>query len=105
MKNLYEFEWSFRGGNVCGRFLATAEDVENITNKEVYFGEILGKHSEIYGRMDEGDIKLVTDNQEFISMAAKIRVCLESGYNPFHYLSEEEESEEYLNDLESDRDD
>jgi hypothetical protein len=32
---------------------------------EVNFGEIAGKHSEIYGTVDEGDITIVEDTSTF----------------------------------------
>lgn len=44
-KVIARFEWDFgRGGDVEGLFVTTLEDIEKITGKYVYFGEILGKH-------------------------------------------------------------
>jgi hypothetical protein len=113
--NLYEWEWDCgRQGSVGGRFFATPDSLERIFGKEIYFGEILGKHSEVVGRLERDEVKLVTDNQEFIAKAKELSVNLESGYNPFDYYegddidqSEDDERislEEYLNDLEHDRD-
>lgn len=87
MENYYEFKWDCgRGGNVNGRFLAKPEEVEKIIGTEVYFGEILGKHSEVYGIIEKGEITLVTDDQDFIKRAEELKVNLCSGYNPFHYV-------------------
>ena len=81
---LWSFYWDCgRQGEVEGLFKATREEVENAIGKEVYFGEILGKHNEIYGMIEEGEIELVSDNPIEV-MSAK-----ESGYNPLEYLSED----------------
>ena len=90
MENLYEFYWDCgRQGVVRGRFLATKEVLDKMIGKEVYFGEILGKHSDIYGTLEECDITLITDNQEFLQKAKELKVNLESGYNPLDYIEEE----------------
>lgn len=88
MKNLYDFYWDCgRQGEVEGRFLATPKEIENLIGKKVQFGEILGKHSDIYGIIEEGDITLITDNQQFIKEASRIGVDLCFGYNPIHYYT------------------
>lgn len=88
MESLYEFYWDCgRNGELEGIFLATQEKVNALIGKEVYFGEVLGKHPEIYGTIKKEDIKLVTDNQDFLIMAFDLGVCLESGYNPFDYYT------------------
>jgi len=85
-ENLYDFYWDCgRQGDLDGRFLATEEDVKSIIGKEVNFGEALGKHSEIRGIIEEDDIKLVTNNQEFLKEADILKIDLSSGYNPFDY--------------------
>ena len=61
----------------------------------MYFGEILGKHSEVYGELSEGDFELKTNDQEFIEKFEDIfRENYSQGYNPLEYLSEEDENEE-----------
>ena len=91
MKNLYSFYWDCgRQGEVEGRFLATKEEVNNAIGKEIYFGEILGKHSEIYGKLEKNEIKIITDNQDFLKMAEDLEINLSSGFNPLSYIQEEE---------------
>jgi hypothetical protein len=75
-------------GEVTGIFDATREAVKAAIGKDVYFGEILGKHSEIYGTLDEGDLTELTDDQKFIQQAKDFK-CIPVGYNPLDYLSEE----------------
>lgn len=79
---LWRFYWDCgRQGEVEGLFKATKEEVENVIGKDVDFGEILGKHSEVYGTIEDGDIELVSDNPIEV-MSAK-----EFGYNPLNYIS------------------
>ena len=42
------------------------EYVDNFTGREAYFGEIAGKHSEIYGTVDEDEISITEDAVEFL---------------------------------------
>ena len=86
--NLYEMIFDCgRMGNLVGRFLSTPETIEALIGKELYFGEVLGKHSEVYGPFERDDFRMITDNQDFINMANEIGVSLESGYNPFEYYT------------------
>lgn len=83
---LWSFFWDCgRQGEVEGLFKATREEVENATGKDVYFGEILGKHSEVYGTLEEGEITLESDDSLVVLNA------IESGYNPLEYLEEEDD--------------
>lgn len=87
-KGIYKFYWDIgRRGEVESTFIATAEDVEQIQGKHIYFGEILGKHSEVYGDIDQGDITLITDDQEFIAkFEAVMGEGWRTGHNPFDYV-------------------
>lgn len=49
---LWKFEWNLgRSGSVSGLFSATQAEVDTVIGREVYFGSILGKHSEVYGKV------------------------------------------------------
>ena len=62
MKKLYSFYWDCgRMGNLQGLFIAEESEVQKILSKEVYFGEVLGKYSEIYGTVDFEDIEVVSE--------------------------------------------
>lgn len=68
MNNLYRFCWDCgRAGDVEGVFIASHDELENIIGKEVYFGEILGKHSEVYGIVERDEVKLISNDQDLIS--------------------------------------
>ena len=81
-KCLWSFCWEYGGqGKIEGLFKATKEDIENAIGKNVYFGEVLGKNSEIYGVFEEMDITLVSDNP------IEVINAYENGYNPLNYIT------------------
>lgn len=92
-RGIYRFHWDCgRQGEVTGLFIATAEDVAEAIGKQVYFGEILGKHSEIYGKLEADEITLISENPSDVEVFERLRLA--SGYNPLHYLPEPEDEGE-----------
>lgn len=91
-KVIVEFNWDCgRQGNVESTFVCDAGKLEASFGKEVYFGEILGKHSEIYGTLDREDITIKSDDQEFIDKFEEIMgVGWYSGHNPIIAIDEQE---------------
>lgn len=86
-KGLYKFNFDCgRMGELNGIFIADSKDVESVIGKEVYFGEVLGKHSDIYGTIDEGEIKLITDDPEIVSLMEENNIS--TGFNPLDYVEE-----------------
>jgi hypothetical protein len=75
-----------RHGYLCGLFIADDEDVKNIIGKKIHFGEALGKHSDVTVILEEEDLEIVCEDQEFINQAKQYKLFV--GYNPFHYLDE-----------------
>jgi hypothetical protein len=45
--------------------------IDLITGKYCYFGEIAGKHSEVYGDIDKDDITLITDEKSVNEWVSK----------------------------------
>lgn len=89
-KILVRFFWDFgRSGDIEGVFVCTKIELETAIGKEVYFGEILGKHSEVCGTLDEDDVEILSEDQDFI--AKFIEIVGSSGYNPLAYLQKEDE--------------
>ena len=86
MKALFKMNFDCgRNGNLEGVFIADTDDVKYLVknNISVYFGEVLGKHSDVSGCVDESEITMITTDENVISV-----VCehgLESGYNPFDH--------------------
>lgn len=91
MKKLYKFKWDCgRMGVVDSLFIAAEEDVEKAIGAQVDFGEILGKHSNVYGTLNQTDLTVVSDDQEFIEKLEALRI-LPTGHCPLHNLSEDDE--------------
>lgn len=81
-KAVYSFyEDCGRMGDLSGVFLTEKRKVEELIGTEVYFGEVLGKHSEIYFVIEEPMIEMISDNPELIAIFEKYPQ-LESGYDP-----------------------
>ncbi|KAA6348063.1 hypothetical protein EZS27_004515 [termite gut metagenome] len=78
-----------RNGTLYGLFVAEKAFVNYmIENKvEVYFGEVLGKHSEIQGSLGPSDIKMVSDDPEFVKAIQDKKA--ECGYNPLEQATYE----------------
>lgn len=95
MKGIYEFYWDVgRMGSVSGTFIADSDMIDKAIGKQVYFGEILGKHSEVYGTLDEWDLELKTQDQDFINKFEEIMgEGYSTGYNPLDYIEFEGEEE------------
>lgn len=90
MKGIYKFHWDCgRQGDVEGCFVADDREVKSAIGKEVYFGEILGKHSEIYGTLEKDEIELTTTDSQVVSLFEQFKLA--SGYNPLEYLQEDQE--------------
>lgn len=96
MKAIYNFFMDCgRMGDVEGTFVANKEDVQKAIGKYIYFGEILGKHSEVSCNLDEGCLTLVTEDQEFISKFEEIMgEGWSSGHNPMDHLPDDYDEEE-----------
>lgn len=93
MKGLYKAKIDCgRSGYLHGLFVAEINEVEELikAGPELYFGEVLGKHSDIVVVVERTDVELVTTDEDFIQKAIEIKL-LPLGYNPFDYLPEEEE--------------
>lgn len=94
-KAIYEFHWDCgRMGDLNGLFVAEKSAVEKLIGKEIYFGEVLGKHSEIYGELEEGDLSVMSEDQDFISKLEEVfGAGTISGYNPLDYYEEDDGQE------------
>ena len=88
MEKLYEFHWDCgRQGNVNGMFIADEKAVDIAMGNEVSFGEILGKHSDVRGYLEECDLKVVEVSGQTVKELKNALGCTISGYNPLNYVS------------------
>lgn len=92
IKGIYRyFSDGGRMGDVDALFIANEIEVAEIIGKTVYFGEILGKHSEVTCDIEESELTLVSDDQEFIKKFISIMGDgTISGHNPIEYYNEQE---------------
>lgn len=85
MKKVYSFYWDCgRMGIVEGLFVADDATVKQAIGNRVYFGEILGKHSEVYGTLEENDLQELSDNPDVVAF---VEEHASIGYNPLHYIT------------------
>lgn len=87
-----------RSGVVEGLFVTYTLYVEALLASKVvvYFGEILGKHSEIHKAIEPEEIKLITKEKKVVKMFEAYNLAI--GHNPFNYETLQGESiEDYVN--------
>jgi len=104
MKKLYSYYIDYgRSGNLEGLFIAEESELKKILGKEIYFGEILGKHSEVTYTFDESDFNVLSEDQYKIEWLESLLGSSVSGYNPLDYFEdskwipiEEDEDEEWI---------
>lgn len=86
MKYLYKFYWYCgRSGHLEGLFVATEDEVSSMIGEHVYFGEVLGKHSEVQGKIEKGDITKLDISNEAVLEVEKHLGRNWSGINPLDY--------------------
>jgi len=85
MKGIYRFEHNCgRMGKLSGIFTAESEDVEKINGQTVIFGDVLGKHSEIYTDIDtDENLKLISDTPADVEMFERLELA--TGHDPFYF--------------------
>ena len=86
MEKLYSFGWDFRDGKIEGLFIAKENDVKNLVGIEISFGEALGKHSEIYGEIEEGDIEEKNVSPSTLAELKSVFGDTICGFNPLDYV-------------------
>ena len=92
MNNLYSFYVDCgRQGSLDGLFIATQEEVDKAIGKEMYFGEVLGKHSDVQGTLEAHEITLVSSDQDKVEWLLGLLGTCVSGFNPLEYISQDDE--------------
>jgi len=94
-KRLWKFKQDFgRMGEIESVFIAHISEVRDLIGKTVFFGEILGKHSDIHTDISKEDFTVITENQEVIEELEKhLGTTTISGYNPINYYNEQEQED------------
>lgn len=100
-QTLYKFRWDVpRLGEIESLFIADSEQVEAVMGMTVYFGEVLGKHSDIQGTLDPEDLTIITQEPGVIADLVRLfsgdrygRSGSLCGLNPLHTLQDDEGNE------------
>jgi hypothetical protein len=97
-KILVRFEIDYdRQGSVDGLFVTTKEQMEALSGVNINFGEILGKHSEVW--IDDFNwtefCTVLTDEQDKIEFLIDLLGWNISGYDPSDYYNITESDEYY----------
>lgn len=92
MLNLYSFYVDCgRMGSLDGLFIATQEQIDNAFGKHMYFGEVLGKHSEVQGELEASEIELISSDQDKVLWLYELLGSDVSGFNPLSYISDDDD--------------
>ena len=92
MKAIFKFDFDCgRVGNLYGLFVAEKEDVAKLieSKRDVYFGEVLGKHSRIVGPVEDRDITMISDDSELVAKVEELN--MEVGFNPVQIAADYDE--------------
>ncbi len=97
---LLELGWDGRGGSVFEQRALPLKNVLRIKDilldKEVYFGEIWGKHSEVCGTICEKTIRIIKDKDKVLSFLKEFPSGIDYDYSFIDtFIEREEESLEY----------
>lgn len=78
-----------RMGNLEGLFVCTQDELDDIKGRMIQFGEVLGKHSNVYSDETYVKCRVISKDQEFIADLLTVSgyntVC---GFNPLDYTEE-----------------
>lgn len=86
MKALFKMNFDYgRSGSLEGLFVAEKKYIDYLVEQEleVHFCEVLGKHSDVCGRVAPEEITLVTMDVNVLEVIEEYE--LENGYNPLNY--------------------
>ena len=88
MQKIYSYYEEFgRMGELSGVFVSTDEALLAKKGQLAYFGEVLGKHSDIFTDEWFDHVECLTDDQDFIKKAIKYGL-VRSGINPLEYIDD-----------------
>lgn len=85
---LWRFNWDVgRAGVVESVFVAKQSEIDAALGSYVFFGEILGKHSDVRGRLDLEDLQVLSEDPALIALFQKH--VGGTGHNPLDYMDDE----------------
>ena len=99
-KELHPYLYRFfvdcgRMGHLEGLFIAHPKELEEAYGHTLYFGEVLGKHSEVIVDFDEEDIELVSKDVSKVKWLQDLLGDTVSGFNPIAKHNDQKEDGVY----------
>lgn len=88
--NLYKMFVDYgRSGEIEGLFAASEEDITGSYGRDVYLGEVLGKHSDVCFELEESMITKLDVSPDIVqTIVAAVGDVTLSGYNPLEYIDD-----------------
>ena len=100
---LLEMGWDGRGGSVFERRALPLKNAlrvkEILLDKEVYFGEIWGKHSEVYGSMSEDTFEIIKDKKKIKDFIKEYPSGIDYDHSFIYTFIENNEEDEMQDDV------
>lgn len=95
MKVIAKFFWDRgRSGSIDGLFIAEKSEIQSAVGQHIYLGEVLGKHSDVYGDIGEGDITIISEDSTVVEVLLNLfEDGTISGFNPLEYIEDTDEGE------------
>lgn len=88
---LWKYSKDLYYGKISGLFISTEEEINKfLLDRTIYFGEVLGRHSEVsidFKKDDFIPLRITKEVVQEIVDTSRNRTI--SGYNPFEYVDEE----------------
>jgi hypothetical protein len=83
-KHVYQWFWDCgRHGSLEGLFVATEGRIKEAEGKEAYFGEVLGKHSDVWVELESKHFSKLSSDENVVEF---VKDHGPFGYNPLHYI-------------------
>lgn len=93
MKKLYRYNlYCGRMGSIDSVFVADDEEMKKALGKRIYFGEVLGKHSEIVDEeFSESSLEVLSEEQSVCDIIEEH--IGSTGHCPLNYIDEDEDED------------
>ncbi len=92
---LVKYQEDFGYGCLDGLFTCTQAELESLKGRFVYFGEVLGKHSDVYTEHSHENCQILPTKEGDIATVVRLfGVGNISGLNPLEYVEEDEDWDE-----------
>ena len=100
---LLEMGWDGRGGSAFEKRALPLKNAlrvkEILLDKEVYFGEIWGKHSEVYGSMSEDTFEIIKDKKKIKDFIKEYPSGIDYNHSFIYAFIENNEENEMQDDV------